>query len=194
MRDYGKVSPQFWIGDTGKKLRGSPQAQVLALYLMTCPHSRMSGVFHCPTVFMSHETGIPLEGVSKGLQRLSEVGFCEYSEETESVFVFRMAAYQIGEELKEADNRIVGLRKEYKNMPEGRIKSKFFELYGDAFYLNVITKSDTKNKAPSKPLRSQKQEQEQEQNKTSHKNVAGVNAVFSGGRWIEVETGEVQHG
>lgn len=30
--------------------------------------------------------------------------------------------------------------------------------------------------------------------KTSHKNVAGVSDVFRNGKWIEVETGEVQHG
>lgn len=182
MRDYGKVSPQFWIGETGKKLRGHPEAQVLALYLMTCPHSRMSGVFHCPTVYMAHETGMTPEGALKGLERLLEVGFCEYDNSTETVFVFRMAAYQIGESLKESDNRIVGIRKEYKNMPEGRIKSMFFDLYGSSFYLNDIGGSGKNLKAPSKPLRSQKQEQKQEQIKTSHIRgpVKGVD-----GRWHE---------
>ena len=33
MRDYGQVTPAFWIGETGKKLRGDVNAQVLAMYL-----------------------------------------------------------------------------------------------------------------------------------------------------------------
>ena len=57
MRDYGIVSPRFWIGETGKKLRGNPNEQVLALYLMTSPHANMIGVFHCPILYMAHETG-----------------------------------------------------------------------------------------------------------------------------------------
>jgi hypothetical protein len=68
MRDFGKVNPQFWIGSTGKRLRGNPEAQLVALYLMTCPHANMIGVFHCPILYISHETGLPLEGASKGLR------------------------------------------------------------------------------------------------------------------------------
>ncbi len=37
MRDYAVVSPRFWTGDTGRFLRQHPDAQRLALYLMTCP-------------------------------------------------------------------------------------------------------------------------------------------------------------
>ena len=67
MRDYGVVSPQFWIGATGKRLRGNPDAQLLALYLMTSPHATMIGVFHCPILYMAHETGMPFEGASNAL-------------------------------------------------------------------------------------------------------------------------------
>ena len=194
MRDYGMVMPSFWIGDTGKKLRGDANAQVLALYLMTSPHSRMSGVFHCPIMYMAHETGITLEGASKALQRLYEVGFCMYEEDTETVFVIRMAAYQVGESLKDTDNRVIGLHKEYQKMHEGPIKSRFYATYRKDFHLDMKAKDRAKNKAPSKPLRSQEQEQEQEQIKTSQKEVAVVNAVFRSGRWVEVAEGEVSNG
>lgn len=163
MRDYGKVSPQFWIGETGKQLRGDANAQVLALYLMTCPHSTMTGVFHCPVLYMAHETGMGLEGATKALARLSEVGFCEYDEASETVFVLRMAAYQIGESLKPTDNRVAGLRKEIERMPETRAKSRFLAVYGVAFGLVEQGKKARGSKAPPKPLRSQEQEQEQEQ-------------------------------
>lgn len=165
MRDYGKVSPQFWIGETGKQLRGDANAQVLALYLMTCPHSTMTGVFHCPILYMAHETGMGVEGATKALARLSEVGFCQYDEPSETVFVVRMAAYQIGESLKPNDNRVAGLRKELDRMPETRAKSAFLAVYGVAFGLIEPGKKTRGSKAPLKPLRSQEQEQEQEQDR-----------------------------
>lgn len=159
MRDYGKVSAQFWIGKTGKALRGNPEAQVLALYMMTSPHSTMTGVFHCPVLYMAHETGLGMEGASKALHSLIEAGFCEYDEASECVFVVRMAAHQIDERLKPKDLRIVGVRKEVERMPLP-LKTRFLEVYGAAF---LLVETDSPPEAPSEPLPSQEQEQEQEQ-------------------------------
>ena len=44
MRDYGMVSPRFWIGETGRKLRKLPDAQRVAMYLLTAPMADMN----CP--------------------------------------------------------------------------------------------------------------------------------------------------
>ena len=99
MRDYSKVNGQFWIGKTGKALRGDAQAQIVAMYLVTSPHSNMIGVFHCPVLYIAHETGLTIEGASKGLQRLIEGEYCTYDEASDTVFVHEMAKYQIGESL-----------------------------------------------------------------------------------------------
>lgn len=69
MRDYAQVCPQFWLGKTGKKLRGDAEAQLVALYLITSPHANMIGVFHCPMMYIAHETGMSLEGASKEIGR-----------------------------------------------------------------------------------------------------------------------------
>jgi hypothetical protein len=178
MRDYGKVSPQFWIGETGRKLRGDANAQVLALYLMTCPHSTMTGVFHCPVIYMAHETGMSSEGALKALARLSEVGFCEYDDTSETVFVIRMAAYQIGESLKPSDNRVAGLRAEVRRMPETRMKSRFLGVYGVAFGLIDEAEITSPSEAPSKPLPSQEQEQEQEKKKKTSSDKSDMTPGF----------------
>ncbi|PTQ70823.1 hypothetical protein C8R26_1319 [Nitrosomonas oligotropha] len=169
MREYGQISPQFWIGETGKKIRGNADAQIIALYLMTSPHSHMTGVFHCPVLYMSYETGIPFEGASKGLRRLIEVGFCEYDDPSETVFVIKMAMYQIGESLKQGDNRIAGLKKELQKMPETPMKHRFIEIYNNDFCLGFDVKNISPSEAPSKPLRSQEQEQEQGQEQEQEK-------------------------
>jgi hypothetical protein len=148
MREYGSISPQFWIGHSGKRLRGNLDAQVLALYLMTSPHANMIGVYYCPMVYMANDTGMTIEGASKALQRLIEVGLVEYDEGSETVFVLRMAAFQVGEDLKSNDNRVLGIKRAYQNIAATRIKSRFYEIYSAAYYLD----SDEKVKPLKSPL------------------------------------------
>lgn len=166
MREYGSVSPHFWIGKTGKKLRGNMEAQLLALYLMTCPHANMIGVFHCPVMYMAHETGIPLEGASKALQCLIDEGFCMYDEDSETVFVIRMAAHQVGDTLKPGDKRVLGVQKEVAKVAVPLLRDAFLSEYAEAYGL----KNEVENKplpspfdAPPKQLTGTGQEQEQEQ-------------------------------
>lgn len=155
MRDYGKVSPQFWIGKTGRSLRGNPDAQLVALYLMTSPHATMIGVYHCPVAYIAYETGLPLEGASKGLQSLSEAGFCTYSADTETVWVHEMARYQIADQLSESDNRVKGIQKDVENIADSEIRRGFQAKYGAAFHLaSTIKKAKglaRGSKAPPKP-------------------------------------------
>jgi hypothetical protein len=143
MREYGTVSPQFWIGKTGKALRGKPEAQLLALYLMTCPHANMIGVFHCPIMYMAHETGMGSEGASKALQSLIDLGFCMYDHDTETVFVIRMAAHQVGDNLKADDNKVKGVHKEVSKIAVPSLRAAFIEFYKGAYHFT---------EAPSKPL------------------------------------------
>jgi hypothetical protein len=163
MRDYGVVSPKFWTGETGKLLRKEPQAQLLAMYLMTSPHSNMLGVYYCPVMYMAHESGLDLEGASKALARLIELGFCTFDEASETVFVKNMAAYQIADQLKADDKRVLGIRRDVEKMPEGAIKSEFIATYSIAFHLINSPPCDSPLEGPCKTLLSQEQDQEQDQ-------------------------------
>lgn len=155
MRDYAKVSPQIWIGETGKKLRGNLEAQVVALYLMTNPHANMTGLYYLPQMFLQHETGIPLEGASKGLARCIETGFCGYDEQAEVVWVKEMARFQVSDQLKPEDKRCAGIQNEYNSVPENKYLGEFFERYSVAFHM-VENRGASKGhgrglKAPPKP-------------------------------------------
>lgn len=154
MRDYGIVSPKFWIGSTGKALRGNADAQILALYLMTGPHATSTGVYHCPKLYMAHETGLSMEGACKALQSLIEAKFCEYDEASEWVFVCQMALFQVAEEVTPKDKRHKWLLREIENMPKP-LKGKFISLYGQRFAIPTEPVPETEPEAPSKPLRSQ---------------------------------------
>jgi hypothetical protein len=168
MRDYGSVSPQFWIGRTGKGLRGQVEAQLVALYLMTSPHANMIGVFYCPLDYIAKETGLGMEGASKGLQCLIEAQFCRFDEASEEVFVARMAAFQIGEQLDPKDKRCIGVARELEKVSSDVLRTAFHALYSTAFHLPDPTPPETQKSArategASKPHRSQDQDQEQKQ-------------------------------
>lgn len=164
MRDYSKVGPKFWIGATGKLLRAEGmEAQIVAMYLLTSPHANMLGLYYCPTMFIAHETGLGLEGATKGLRSAIEAGFCEYDEASEVVWVIEMAAYQIADSLKPNDLRVKGVHNEYMSLPSNPYLVRFYEKYKDAFCMAECRENSRPLQAPSKPLPSQEQEQEQEQ-------------------------------
>ncbi|MGS4866552.1 hypothetical protein [Acinetobacter baumannii] len=167
MRDYGKVSPHFWTGSTGKKLRECPDSIVVAMYLMTCPHANMLGLYYMPLLYVAHETGLGLEGAKKGLKWACKAGFCSYDEVSEMVWVHEMARFQVAESLKATDNRCKGIQKDYDSLPTNPFLASFYDKYAAAFCMTnkregkaTLTHS---NQAPSKTLASQEQEQEQEQ-------------------------------
>ncbi len=173
MRDYGKISPQFWTGKTGKAIKsGGPESVVVAMYLMSSPHSNMIGMYYLPMMYLAHETGLGIEGASKGLQRACEAGFCSYDEASEVVWVHEMARYQIADELSEKDNQVKGIQREYDSAPENPFKSDFYDRYSAAFKMKKRGEIASPLQAPSKPLRSQEQEQEQEQ-ESRHKQQRG---------------------
>ena len=175
MRDYGKVSPKFWTGDTGRALKaGGHEAVLVALYLMTTQHANMLGLYFLSKTYIAVDTPLGFEGASKGLARCCEAGFCMYDELTEMVWIPEMASYQIGEQLDAKDNRCKGVQREYDALPRNPFLAPFYERYGKAFHMTScrgeVAKKVRGSKAPSKgsraaqkPLRSQEQEQEQEQ-------------------------------
>ncbi|EKR9386039.1 MULTISPECIES: DNA-binding protein [Raoultella] len=164
MRDYATVAPQFWLGKTGRELRKKgAEAQVVSFYLMTSPHANMLGLYYLPILYIAHETGLGLEGASKGLKSSIEAGFCSYDEDTEMVWVHEMAAYQVGKALKPGDNRCAGVRSEYASLTENYFLSAFYERYKDDFHLSIKRETRQILEGASKGLRSQDQEQDQEQ-------------------------------
>lgn len=85
MRDYGKVYSTFWSSATTAKM--SEDGKLLALYLMTCSHSTIAGVFRLPDGYVSEDLGWTLERVQKGFAELFDKGFANRCETTKWVWV-----------------------------------------------------------------------------------------------------------
>ncbi len=169
MRCYAKISPQFWIGETGKALRrAGVDAQTVGLYLLSGPHANMIGLYYLPKLYIAHETGLGMEGASKGLSACVNAGFCAYDETSEIVWVYEMARFQVAEVLSVADKRSAGIQNEYNALPDNPFLSGFYDKYRAAFNMGVrrgIGEPQVRYlQAPSMALPCQEQEQEQEQN------------------------------
>lgn len=159
MREYARISPRFWMGETGRSIRSKgANAQLLALYLLTSPHSNMIGLYWCPVAYMAHETGMTSEGASKALKSLVEIGFCHYDEASEVVWIVEMARYQVGERLSEKDKQAKGVQNAYNDLPKNLYLELFFERYSEAFCMTDKRGSE----GPSKPLESKEKAQEKE--------------------------------
>jgi len=163
MRRYAKISPQMWIGETGRKLRDAGhETMLVALYLLSNPHSNMLGLYYLPKLFIAHETGLGVEGAAKGLRRAIEEGFCAYDEASEVVFVYEMARYQIADHLQPSDKQCAGIQREYEGLPNNPFLAMFYEKYVKAFNLKTRRENARASEGASMGHRSQEQEQEQE--------------------------------
>lgn len=85
MRDYGKVHSTFWSSPTTAGL--SPNAKMLALYLMTCTHSTIAGVFRLPDGYVAEDIGWSPGDVLEAFRELSAAGFAKRCESTKWVWV-----------------------------------------------------------------------------------------------------------
>ncbi|KAF5301477.1 hypothetical protein FQR65_LT19212 [Abscondita terminalis] len=137
MREFAKISSEFWTSPMGKKIKTCElETKVVAFYLMTCRHTNMLGIYYLPLALASHEVGMAIEGVRRGIEALVKVGFCSYDEENEYVWAHETAASQLGA-LKKNDNRVKHANRVFKNLPKLSFLSKFYEKYCDFLHLEA---------------------------------------------------------
>jgi hypothetical protein len=159
MSEFRKVIDRIWTGETGRKIRGDVEAQLVALYLTTCSHSNMIGLYYIPRMYIAHELGLTIEGASKGLRRLIEEGFCHYDEASEVVWVVNMASHQMlngGKALSPTDKQSIGAQNRYNEVPPNAFLETFYDTYADALKLRQKRQATkplaSPLQAPSEPL------------------------------------------
>lgn len=149
MRDYGKLSPFFWTRGSGKRLRGDPEAQVVAAYLATSPTANMIGIYYLALATISNDTGVALEQVRDALGRIAKAGYAFYDFEAELVWIPNHARFEVGATMSQGDKRRKKLLVELAHVGEHRFACDFLSAYGEAFGLPVASKPMVK--PPSVP-------------------------------------------
>jgi hypothetical protein len=131
--DYSKVHPKFWTVKPARRWReGAPSPFVVALYLMTSPHSNMLGpVLPAGPVHGGGNRAFSGRGFG-GASRLHRRGLLPVRPATKMVWVVEMASYQIGSALLASDKRCKGIQKDYAALPNCPFLGEFFDRYAAA--------------------------------------------------------------
>jgi hypothetical protein len=161
MRDYGKVHSAFWSSPTVAAL--SDDAKLLALYLMTCQHNTIAGVFRLPDGYASEDLGWGPKRVAQGFDELFENGFARRCNATKWVWICKHLIWNPPEN----PNQRKAVAKMASQVPDlCAWQSEFLKFSGDP----VCVPADVSPNAVGtvgEPLPNQKQEQEQKKDSCS---------------------------
>lgn len=121
---YKTIDETFWTDPTNKK-GWSPQEKLIALYLITNPHTHYSGIYYLPKVFIANETGLPLKTINKFFAKHPR--FSVYDDIREVVWVKNMARHQIKQGNRK--NLIVGIANQLKTLHNSPLIKDFLNHY-----------------------------------------------------------------
>ncbi|WP_315132840.1 hypothetical protein [Achromobacter marplatensis] len=165
MRDYGKVHTSFWSSSTVGSM--SEDGRMLALYLLTSPHSNITGVFRLPDGYAMEDLNWVPERVAKGFAELFRKGFANRCETTKWVWISKHLEWN----QPENPNQRKAAKKIALSIPdECGWKLDFMRVWGESLGISPEEFGNPSGTVPEPFLnqeQEQKQEQEQEQKKTN---------------------------
>ena len=126
-RSYWRVSPAFWSDEkvTGAE-GGEPwgdDTKMLALYLLTCEHRNVAGLFRLPKGYITEDLGWTPERLAEPFAELLRDGFMEYDGRARLCLIVNALDYQSPEN----DNQAKATLKLLDELPESRLFARLFE-------------------------------------------------------------------
>lgn len=91
MRDYGKVHTSFWASPTLQEL--DSDSKLLALYLLTSPHTTMTGAFRLPDAYVCEDLGWETKRFRNSCETLSQAGFIKYDSASKWIWVINFTRF-----------------------------------------------------------------------------------------------------
>lgn len=154
MREYAKVYTAFWSDPSTRSM--SEDARMLALYLLTCPHGNLIGLFRLPDAYAADDLKWPIERVSKGFRELFEKGFCARDQDSDWLVILKYLRWNQFENPNVAKNAA----KVFDLAPHGKSKYlcarailKFGQYLSEPFRNTLETVPETVTETLSEPYR-----------------------------------------
>lgn len=126
---YTKIDELMWKDSKLKSI--STESKLLFIYLLSCQHRNVLGLYNLPKYYVQGDLGYPLETVTKGLVELFENGFVTYDECSETVLINNFLKYNP----LENPNQVKGAVKVLPTIP----KTPLFNIL-----VNILNDSDNK--------------------------------------------------
>lgn len=121
MARYYPVSPLFWSDRTAQQW--SDREKLLALYLLTCEHRNLEGLYRLPLAYVEEDLGWTREDVEAAMETLRKDGFVRYDAATRVVFVVNALKYQAPKSARQVKGAIASLQE----VPDTELFEEFLE-------------------------------------------------------------------
>ncbi len=112
MRIYGAVPTAFWSNKPTQHL--SDQAKLLAVYLLTGPHTNMVGCFRAPCGYLMEDLNWTRETVKSALVELMQEGFISIDEQSGWVLIHEFLKWNPIRNKKQG----IGVQRVFETIPE----------------------------------------------------------------------------
>ena len=122
MAKYYPVVPKYW--PTARKRKWKDREKLLGLYLLTCEHRNLEGLYYLPVGYVGGDLGWSDTVVSATLQRLVDDGFCEYDEAAAVVLVTNSLEHQAPKSPKQVAGAVSAIEK----VPDSPLLASFMEI------------------------------------------------------------------
>ena len=119
MARYYPVSPLFW--SDSKVQSWSAETRLLSLYLLTCEHRNLEGLFRLPYAYIQADLEWPEAEVRQHMAVLIDSGFVEYDEAARVVFLPKALRYH----QPKSKNQLQGAINELQQVPETTLWHRF---------------------------------------------------------------------
>lgn len=119
---YFPVSPAFW--NDAKVRTWNDSQQKLALYLLTCDHRNLEGLYKLPVSYIADDTGWSEAKAQKYLDALIAEGFCEYDHEARVILVANALDYYKPHTIPQ----LKGAAADLELVPASPLKDRFVSL------------------------------------------------------------------
>lgn len=171
MREYGSVKTQFWSDLPYQNL--STHAKLLAVYLLTGPHTNMLGCFRLPMGYVAEDLKWDVETASKAFSELDQIRFLIRDSESNWILITNFLDWNPIEN----PNQGKSLSKLFKRVPTQSMVFKPLTIsllaqtkhLDEGFRNHLVTLSQ--------PFQNQEQDQEQNQEKNQEQDVVGKPSI-----------------
>jgi len=146
MRKFAMLPTHIFTDDLIRE-RGA-DCLLVATYLHGSQHSNIIGLYYLPPVYLANDTCLDVGIVMAHLLYLADIGFCEYDQKSNYVWLRQQMISEIGAEMKPDDNRVKGIIKLLDTLPRNALVQRFI----DEFTLPYHLDSKGASKGATKPV------------------------------------------
>lgn len=122
MARFASVSPGYWTD--GMVRAWTDTQKLLAIYLLTCPHRNLQGLFRLSVRYAADDLEWSEAKTKKALEKLIEDGFVEYDWSAKVILLPRALRYY----QPKTDPQIKGALQALAQVPATPLKDRFMEL------------------------------------------------------------------